>query len=296
MLLARAMTHVRRKAEFPERAEENRRIWDVNARWWDDRIGDGNDFQTQLIEPATERLLDIVPGDTILDAACGAGRFARRMAELGARVVAFDQSAAFIARARERTPSAAAVEYHVVDAANAEGVLSPGSNRFNKAVCTMAIMDMPEIGPLFGLLSRVLTPGGAFVFSVTHPCFHTAAIQRFTEIYEEQEGRHVIRSGVKVSSYLSPFAKKTAGIVGQPEAQWFFHRSLSMIFGFGFDSGFVVDGIEEPRLPAAEQSEAGVRWRDMPDIPPIMVVRMKLLRERQPTPLVRAQDCHGVEP
>src|SRR5207237_7988569 len=110
------------------------------------------DVQALLIEPATERLLEGVAGDTILDAACGAGRFARRMAALGARVVAFDSSAEFIARARERTSSDAAVEYHVVDAANAESVLSPGSKRFNKAVCTMAIMDMPEIGTLFKLL------------------------------------------------------------------------------------------------------------------------------------------------
>ena len=37
-------------------------------RWWDDRIGEGDDFQTLLIEPATERLLEIAAGDTILDA------------------------------------------------------------------------------------------------------------------------------------------------------------------------------------------------------------------------------------
>src|SRR5215468_1100375 len=86
-------------AEFPAHADENRRIWDVNARWWDDQIGDGNDFQTLLIEPATDRLLDVRAGDRILDVACGAGRFARRMAEQGARVVAFDYSAAFIMRA-----------------------------------------------------------------------------------------------------------------------------------------------------------------------------------------------------
>jgi 2-polyprenyl-3-methyl-5-hydroxy-6-metoxy-1,4-benzoquinol methylase len=146
------MTTKRQNAEFLEQADENRRIWDANALWWDDRIGDGNDFQTVLIEPATERLLDVAAGDTILDAACGAGRFARRMAELGARVVAFDYSAEFIARARERTSSDTAVEYHVVDAADAEVLLSLGSNRFNKAVCTMAIMDMPQIGPLFATL------------------------------------------------------------------------------------------------------------------------------------------------
>jgi SAM-dependent methyltransferase len=202
------------------------------------------------------------------------------MVQLGARVVAFDYSAEFIARARARTAGNAAIEYHFVDAGNAEALLSLGSNRFTKAVCTMAIMDMPEIGPLFAALSRMLVSGGAFVFSVTHPCFHSAAIQRFAEIYEEQPGRHVIRSGVKASSYLSPFARKTEGIIGQPEPQWFFHRPITTLFRFGFEAGFVVDGLEEPGFPDADKPAPGVSWHDMPDIPPIMVVRMKLLPER----------------
>jgi ubiquinone/menaquinone biosynthesis C-methylase UbiE len=263
-------------AEFPEHAEENRRIWDANAQWWDDRIGGGNDFQTLLIEPATERLLQISKGDVVLDAACGAGRFARRMAELGAHVVAVDQSGQFIARAHERTGSNAAIEYHVLDAAHDAALLSLGSQRFTKAVCTMALMDMPEIRPLFAALSRLLTPGGVFVFSVTHPCFHSAAIQRFAELYEEHAGVHVIRTGVKVSAYLSPFARKTEGIIGQPETQWFFHRPITTLFRCGFEAGFVVDGIEEPGFQVSDRPRAGIRWHDMPDIPPIMVVRMKL--------------------
>lgn len=153
----------------------------------------------------------------------------------------------------------------------------------------MAIMDMPEISPLFATLSRVLSPGGAFVFSVTHPCFHSATIQRFAEVHEEQTGRHVIRSGVKVSSYLSPFARKTEGVVGQPEPQWFFHRPISALFRFGFEAGFVVDGIEEPHF-VEEGPKAGVRWHDMPDIPPIMVVRMKLMRGIQSS---SAGDSHA---
>lgn len=268
------MTATLRHAEFPEHADENRRIWDANARWWDDRIGGGNDFQTLLIEPATERLLRVAPGDTILDVACGAGRFTRRLAELGARVVAFDYSADFIARARERTSKDAPVEYRVIDAANQEDLLSLGVNRFSKAVCTMAVMDMPEIGSLFTALSQILKPGGVFVFSMAHPCFHSATTQRFAEISEDQAGQHVIRSGVKVSSYLTPSARKTEGIIGQPQPQWFFHRSISTMFRFGFEAGFVVDGIEEPQFPD-RGAKAGVRWRDMPDIPPILVVRMK---------------------
>jgi 2-polyprenyl-3-methyl-5-hydroxy-6-metoxy-1,4-benzoquinol methylase len=262
-----------RDGEFSDLADDNRRIWDGNALWWDDRIGDGNEFQTLLIEPATERLLRPQAGDTILDIACGAGRFARRMADLGARVVAFDQSEPFVTRARARTPSSAAIDYRVTTVDTMASAIADVA-RLDKAVSTMAIMDMPELTPLFVALRNVLAPGGIFVFSITHPCFHSAEVQRFAEIGEESAGRHVTRTGVKVSSYLSPSSRKTEGIVGQPEPQWFFHRPLSVLFRQGFEAGFSIDGLEEPRLPAAE-GKPGVRWSDMPDIPPILVVRMR---------------------
>ena len=264
------------KFEFPEYSDDNRRIWNRNAHWWDDRIGDGNDFQTVLIEPATERLLTVASGDLILDVACGAGRFARRMAELGARVVALDQSTSFIERARQRTPDGAQIEYHVLDVGEAGLLPSMKSRRFDKAVCTMAVMDMPEITPMFSALSHVLKTGGAFVFSITHPCFHSASIRRFTEIYDNEAGHPVVHSGVKVSSYLSPSARKTEGIGGQPEPQWFYHRPIHVLFQAGFSAGFVVDGIEEPGFSSPGPASAGIRWNDMPEIPPIMVVRMRL--------------------
>ena len=271
------MAIIRSNSDFPEYIDETRRIWNANATWWDDRIGDGNDFQTLLIEPATERLLNISASDTILDVACGAGRFARRMASLGAHVVAVDTSAAFIARARERTAANAPIEYREMDAANVGAMQSLGANRFTKAVCTMALMDMPEIVPLFRVLAQLLPKDGVFVFSITHPCFHSATIQRFAETYEEESGRNVIRTGVKVSSYLSPSVRRTEGIVGQPEPQFFFHRPMGALLQCGFDAGFVVDGMEEPGFGRPEQRTAGVRWREMPEIPPILAVRMKRL-------------------
>ena len=86
--------------DFSEFNVDTHQIWNANAEWWDDKIGDGNEFQCELIEPSTERLLCVFPGETILDVACGAGRFARRMVELGADVVAFDFSEQFIKRAK----------------------------------------------------------------------------------------------------------------------------------------------------------------------------------------------------
>ena len=254
--------------------EEVKKIWDANAEWWDDKVGDGNEFQVKLIEPATERLLALKHGDTVLDIACGAGRFARRMAEMGAQIVACDFSEKFIARAIEKTKNVAgSIEYHIVDATDEQAMLSLGSNRFDWAVCTMAMMDMVTIEPLMSALRRLLKRGGRFVFSVIHPCFHSAEVIKFSEGFEI-DGRYVVRSGVKIWRYLTSFTNKVEGIVGQPEPHYNFHRPLRELFRSGFQAGFVIDGFEEPRLDSTGQSEGGLRWRDMPEISPILVVRM----------------------
>ena len=165
------MSSRRPNSEFPEHAEENRRIWDANAEWWDDRIGDGNDHQEVLIEPATERLLEVSVGDVVLDIACGAGRFARRMAELGVNVVAFDHSSKFIKRARERTFSDASIEFHLLDGSQPDALLELGEGRFDKAVCTMGLTDMPEIDSLMSTLPRVLKSGVSLSFRRPVPAF-----------------------------------------------------------------------------------------------------------------------------
>jgi 2-polyprenyl-3-methyl-5-hydroxy-6-metoxy-1,4-benzoquinol methylase len=273
------MPHLSPSADFPGYADENRRLWDANAAWWDDQIGDGNEFQDLLIEPASERLLAVRPGDAILDIACGAGRFTRRLAQLGARVTAFDHSEAFIERARQRTPETATIQYRVCDAADRDALLGLGHGAFDKAVCTMALMDMPVIETLLQALPAVLTPGGAFVFSLLHPCFHSTAVRMFAETVEDGAGRFIVQNGVRVTAYRTPTAKKTEGILGQPEAQYVFHRPLQVLLGAGFRAGFVVDGMEEPVLPRPEDdagnTRPGLRWIDMPEIPPVLVVRMR---------------------
>ncbi|MBI5830675.1 MAG: methyltransferase domain-containing protein, partial [Armatimonadetes bacterium] len=214
-------------AGFAEQNADNERRWDANAAWWDARIGDGNDFQDLLIEPATLDLLDLAPGMAVLDIACGGGRLARRMAALGARVTAFDQSPSFIELARQRTPGELPIDYRVCNATDAVDLAALGQRGFDRAVCTMALMDMPDIAPLLAALPSLLSARGSFVFSVTHPCFHSAPSERFCELTEGSDGRYTPRAGVRVLGYRAPTARLTEGIVGQPEAQWVFHRSLT---------------------------------------------------------------------
>ena len=68
-------------SEFQSLNDEVGRIWDANADFWNDRMGEGNGFHKQLIEPSQLRLLALKRGDHVLDVACGNGQFARKMVE-----------------------------------------------------------------------------------------------------------------------------------------------------------------------------------------------------------------------
>src|SRR5215216_5564748 len=181
-------------------------------------MGEGNAFQRILVGPATERLLDVRQGETVLDVACGNGVFSRRLAEFGASVVATDFSEKFVELARARTERAGyghAVEYLVADATDEERMLALGEGRFDATVCNMALMDMPTIDPLMRALRRLLKPKGRFVFSVQHPAFNSNAIKLILE-EEDREGALVETYSIKVTDYLHVPPGKGGGMPGEP--------------------------------------------------------------------------------
>ena len=257
-------------------------IWDANAEWWDEKTGEGDLSQRTLIRPAMEKLLDLRPGDTVLEIACGNGSFARRMIGLGAsKVVAFDFSARFVERARARTSEARLddkIEYHVLDATDEAALLKLGEGRFDAAVSNMALMDMAQIDPLMRALSRLLKPGGRFVFSVTHPCFNHTGIEKFIEEITSVDGQLAETLGIKIIRYASfrdGTAKLGIGIPGQPQSQYYFERTLSGLFGAGFRAGLALDGLEEPSFGPESPSNRAMSWVNFTEIPPFMIARMR---------------------
>ena len=150
--------------------QESRAAWDANAGVWDARMGDvGNDFFNLLQWPVIASFLDPRPADRILDAACGNGLTSRKLAGLGASVMAFDFSAELIKLAQSRQNPDARITYHTLDATDESALLKTLSPHapFDSALCNMALFDMAEIGPFFRALRNLLKPGGVFVFSLT---------------------------------------------------------------------------------------------------------------------------------
>lgn len=267
----------------PDLRREVAAVWDANAAWWDEQTGEGNLSQRALIMPSIERLMGLHRGETVLEVACGNGYFARRMVNLGAaHVVAFDFSAKFLEIARAKTEAAGLsdiIEYHHLDATDEAALLGLGEGRFDAAVANMALMDMAEIEPLMRAMSRLLRPGGRFVFSVTHPHFNQTGASRTLEEITAKDGTLKEVFGVKVSRYAS-FGEGTpmlgTGIIGQPESQLYFERTLSGLLASAFRAGLVLDGLEEPTFGPDVPANRTMSWVNFPEIPPFMIARLRV--------------------
>jgi len=259
---------------------ETRAAWNHNAAFWDERMGEGNDFVEVLIWPATERLLALQPGERVLDIACGNGLYARRVAALGVDVVAFDFAADMVDYARKRTREyAGRIDYHVLDATDEATLLALGEGQFDAAMANMALFDMAEIEPLMRALARLLRPDGRLVFSLMHPCFNNP---QTTQVGERQDrnGEIVTVYSVKVWGYMTSTVARGAAIPCQPEPHLYFHRSLQTVLSSCFAQGFVLDALEEHAFPPDHPpGKNPLSWGgNFSEIPPTLIARMRLLK------------------
>ncbi len=146
--------------------------WDHVAGWYDRLIEEGrSDHFERVIIPGALRLLEVKPGQAILDVACGQGAFCRLMAGLEASVTGLDVSPKLIEAARRAGESGRGrVAYEVCDARDLVARTISGAP-FDAVSCLMALMNIEPLSPVFAGISRHLKPGGRFVSVILHPAF-----------------------------------------------------------------------------------------------------------------------------
>ena len=105
--------------------EESKKIWEENAQFWDNAMGDeSNEFHREVVRPKVTELLSPNPADYILDIACGNGNYSSYLAQRGASVVAFDYSKKMIELAKRRQSQyAKQIEFCVADATDRKSIL-----------------------------------------------------------------------------------------------------------------------------------------------------------------------------
>jgi SAM-dependent methyltransferase len=201
---------------------------------------DGPNTMIDVEQPIVWDILDGLPAGIALDAACGTGRHAARLAELGHHVIGIDASPEMLAQARKRMPDGDFRE------ADLRRIPLP-DNAVDTLVCGLALTYVSELAPVMAEFARVLRPGGHLVISDAH----------------------------LLLSYLRPTLPRRTGPEGDGGAAILaeYHRPLSSYLAAALPLGFRVLRCEEPagapRLsgaldaPSSEPLPTHVSWELM---------------------------------
>lgn len=140
-------------------------------------------------------ILDELPVGVALDVACGTGRHAAHLAELGHTVIATDISPGMLEAARKKLPDA---ELHLADM----HALPLATASVDTVVTGLAVNHVPDLAPVFHEFARVLRPGGNLVVSDSRGLMEGARL--YPMVFEDRHGNPgFMRSWVHpTSAYL----------------------------------------------------------------------------------------------
>jgi malonyl-CoA O-methyltransferase len=126
-------------------------------------------------ENAMLPLLPNLRGKTVIDLACGSGRYGQLAVERGAAcVIGVDDSPAMIAAGRRAGVRLRFLEATMMDVPLQSAVA-------DALVCALAVGHVPHVDPVIQEISRLLKPGGIALVSDFHPkLFATGAKRTFT--------------------------------------------------------------------------------------------------------------------
>jgi SAM-dependent methyltransferase len=171
-------------------------------RAWSERYDEPGNLIIALEEPVMWAQIDALAPGRALDAACGTGRHARRLADRGHRVVGVDNSPEMLAHARTRVPEAEIIEADLARIPCADAA-------FDLVVSGLALAHLADLTAGVRELARVLRPGGRLVISVLHPF---QAMLGWHAPFEDAQGqRHFVREHAHThADYLAAF--RAAGL------------------------------------------------------------------------------------
>jgi SAM-dependent methyltransferase len=131
-------------------------------RAWSSSYDEPGNPIVALEQPVVWSLLDSLAPGRALDAACGTGRHARRLVELGHQVLGVDLTPEMLEQAAADLPRASflAADLRAIPAAD---------QHFDVVVCGLALSHLADLRAGVAELARVLRPGGRLVVSILHP-------------------------------------------------------------------------------------------------------------------------------
>ena len=140
-------------------------LWEDHADWWQREFTDGADpeYTEQILPLALEWLAG---RERVLDVGTGEGQLARPLAAGGTMVLGIDPTQNQIVEAASR---GGGVSYARAGAAQ----LPFADASFDAVVACLVFEHIDDVDSAIAEVSRVLEPGGRFVFFLNHPLLQT---------------------------------------------------------------------------------------------------------------------------
>ena len=211
--------------------------WEKSSQWYDSVVGEkGHYYHKTVILPKLLNLMDLKPGDKLLDLGCGQGVLSRVIPN-EVEYVGIDLSKSLIAEASNRIKQ----PHHRFLTGDVTKKPILKDQDFSHIAMVLCLQNMEY--PLAALKTAAfhIQKRGKLFLVLNHPCFR---IPRQTHWGFDEEKKLQYR---QIDSYLSnqKIPIQTHPGKSNSETTWSFHFPLSSYFTFFQKAGFIVSGIEE---------------------------------------------------
>ena len=261
----------------PPRRSPDRTSWEPVASWYAGWVGPtGSHHHRAVAIPAVLDLLDLRPGEHVLDLGAGHGVLAPAVAAAGAAYTGVDLSETLI-RAGRRAHGTRG-RFLVGDARALPRLPSLRAGSFDAVVFLLSIQDMDPLPAVLTAAAWSLRPGGRLVILMTHPCFRVPRQSGWG-----WDARRKLRYR-RIDRYLTPLAVPMKPYGGRRRGTTrSFHRPLHVYVNGLAAQGLLVDRLGEYPpppvvIPAASLPAETPLNRDIP--------LFLGLRARKPAPAV----------
>jgi len=233
---------------------KNKTDWGGVASWYDEHLNGEDTYHAKVVSPNLLRLIGEVKNKKVLDIACGQGYFSEILNKAGADVTAFDMGENLIKIAKEKNKD---INYFVADAE--DFVKNLNGEKFDVAICVLAIQNIENIKKVFESVKEILNDGGKFYLVLNHPAFRIPKQSSWGEDAKEKVQYR------RIDKYMSEEKIKMDMTPGRnilKEYTYSYHRPLQYYFKLITNLGLSVTRLEE--WVSHRESEDGPK-KDMED-------------------------------
>jgi ubiquinone/menaquinone biosynthesis C-methylase UbiE len=215
-----------------------------------DRMIDHKPHNAYYDRPNTLGLLPEVKGKSILDAACGPGKYAEILIAQGAEVIGFDISARMVDLAKQRNKQAGHFFVHSLT----KPFYMLKNESFDIILCALALHYVQDWNLTLKEFARVLKPDGHLVISIEHPFFEFNYFK--SKKYFDVEPVKCTWTGF-----------------GKPVEMNSYRRPLNACITPLTNNGFYIDKLIEPKPTEEFEKHDPIHFRELNEFPAFMCIR-----------------------